>query len=129
MKETTEKLADLFKKATGQEQLIVKVEKLKNPDISSMITVSEQTRRMAEMMEMYGMSRSETGLGAQGETLILNANNELVQFVLNNEENENTELICQQLYDLALMGQRQLTPEEMTRFVERSNQVMMLVTK
>ena len=129
MKETTEKLADLFKKATGQEQLIVKVEKLKNPDISSMITVSEQTRRMAEMMEMYGMSRSETGLGAQGETLVLNANNHLVQFVLNNEDNENTELICQQIYDLAQLANHPLKPEEMTKFVARSNKILDILTK
>ena len=129
MKETTEKLAELFKKATGQEQLIVKVEKLKDADISSMITVSEQTRRMAEMMEMYGMSRSETGLGAQGETLILNANNELVQFVLNNEENENTELICQQLYDLAQLANHPLKPEEMTKFVARSNKILGILAK
>lgn len=129
LKETTEKLAELFKKATGQEHLIVKVEKLKNPDISSMITVSEQTRRMAEMMEMYGMSRSETGLGAQGETLILNANNNLVQFVLNNEENENTDLICQQIYDLAQLANHPLAPEEMTKFVARSNKILGILAK
>lgn len=129
MKETTEKLAELFKKATGQENLILKVEKLKNPEISSMITVSEQTRRMAEMMEMYGMSKSETGLGAQGETLILNANNELVQFILNNEENENTELICQQIYDLAQLANHPLKPEEMTKFVARSNKILGILTK
>ena len=129
LKETTEKLAELFKKATSQEHLIVKVEKLKNPDISSMITVSEQTRRMAEMMEMYGMSRSETGLGAQGETLILNANNNLVQFVLNNEENENTDLICQQIYDLAQLANHPLAPEEMTKFVARSNKILGILAK
>lgn len=129
MKDTTEKLSALFKKATGQENLIVKVEKLKNADISSMITVSEQTRRMAEMMEMYGMNSSDTGLGAQGETLILNANNHLVQFVLENEENENTELICQQIYDLAQLANHPLKPEEMTRFVARSNKILGLLTK
>lgn len=129
MKDTTEKLSALFKKTTGQENLIVKVEKLKNADISSMITVSEQTRRMAEMMEMYGMNSSDTGLGAQGETLILNANNHLVQFVLENEENENTELICQQIYDLAQLANHPLKPEEMTRFVARSNKILGLLTK
>ena len=71
-------MVKVFKKATGKENLILKVEKLKNADISSMITVSEQTRRMAEMMEMYGMGRSQTGLGDQGETLVLNSNNALI---------------------------------------------------
>ena len=102
-KELTEKLSEKFKKATGVENLIVKVEKLKNADMPSMITVSEQTRRMSEMMEMYGMSNSSTGLGAEGETLVLNMNNDLVQYVLNNVESENTTTICQQLWEYRLM--------------------------
>lgn len=129
MKETTEKLSDLFKKATGEDKLIVKVEKLKNPEISSMITVAEQTRRMAEMMKMYGMDSSETGLGAQGETLVLNANNALVQFVLDHPDNENTDLICQQIYDLAQLANHPLKPEEMTKFVARSNQILSILAK
>ena len=128
-KETAEKLAELFKKATGRENLILKVEKLKNAEISSMITVSEQTRRMAEMMEMYGMSSSQTGLGDQGETLVLNMNNPLVQFVMNNEDNEYTETICQQIYDLARLANHPLKPEEMTKFVARSNQILTILTK
>lgn len=85
-KKKNSQLSEKFKKATGVENLIVKVEKLKNADMPSMITVSEQTRRMSEMMEMYGMSNSSTGLGAEGETLVLNMNNDLVQYVLNNDE-------------------------------------------
>jgi molecular chaperone HtpG len=129
VKEQTEKLAELFKKATGKENLILKVEKLKNPEISSMITVSEQSRRMAEMMKMYGMEESLTGMGEQGETLVLNMNNELVQFVLNNEENENTDTICQQIYDLARLANHPLKPEEMTAFVARSNKILGILTK
>lgn len=128
-KEMTDKLAEVFKKATGKENLILKVEKLKNADISSMITVSEQTRRMAEMMEMYGMGRSQTGLGDQGETLVLNSNNALVQFVLEHEDNENTPLICQQIYDLAQLANHPLKPEEMTKFVARSNKILGILTK
>jgi molecular chaperone HtpG len=129
VKEQTEKLAELFKKATGKENLILKVEKLKNPEISSMITVSEQSRRMAEMMKMYGMEESLTGMGEQGETLVLNMNNELVQFVLNNEENENTDTICQQIYDLARLANHPLKPEEMTAFVARSNKILGILTQ
>ena len=125
----TDKLAEVFKKATGKENLILKVEKLKNADISSMITVSEQTRRMAEMMEMYGMGRSQTGLGDQGETLVLNSNNALVQFILEHEDNENTPLICQQIYDLAQLANHPLKPEEMTAFVARSNKILGILTK
>lgn len=128
-KELTEKLSEKFKKATGVENLIVKVEKLKNADMPSMITVSEQTRRMSEMMEMYGMSNSSTGLGTEGETLVLNMNNDLVQYVLNNDESENTTTICQQLYDLARLANHPLKPEEMTAFVARSNKILSILTK
>ena len=128
-KELTEKLSEKFKKATGVENLSVKVEKLKNADMPSMITVSEQTRRMSEMMEMYGMSNSSTGLGAEGETLVLNMNNDLVQYVLNNDESENTTTICQQLYDLARLANHPLKPEEMTAFVARSNKILSILTK
>ena len=129
VKEKTEKLAEIFKKATGKEHLILKVEKLKNADVSSMITVSEQSRRMAEMMKMYGMEESMTGMGEQGETLVLNLGNDLVQFVLNNEDNENTETICQQIYDLARLANHPLKPEEMTAFVARSNKILGILAK
>ena len=128
-KELTEKLAEIFKKATGQEQLILKVEKLKNADTPAMITVSEQSRRMAEMMEMYGMSQSMTGMGAQGETLVLNMNNSLVQYVLDHQDGDNTNLICQQIYDLARIANHPLKPEEMTSFVARSNQILAVLAK
>lgn len=128
-KEITEKLSEVFKKATGKENLILKVEKLKNAETPSMITVSEQSRRMAEMMRMYGMGDSMTGLGEQGETLVLNVNNNLVKFVMENTENENTEMICQQIYDLARLSNHPLKPEEMTQFVQRSNKILEVLTK
>ncbi len=127
-KEVTEKLADIFKKATGNDKLILKVEKLKNADIASMITVSEQSRRMSEMMRMYGMADGMPGMGEE-ETLVLNANNNLVQYVLENKEGENTDLICQQIYDLARLANHPLKPEEMTAFVQRSNQILTILTK
>lgn len=128
-KKLTEKLAGIFKKATGQEHLILKVEKLKNAETPAMITVQEQSRRMAEMMEMYGMDSSLTGMGAQGETLILNLNNSLVSYVMDHEEGENTELICQQIYDLARLANHPLKPEEMTDFVTRSNKILGILAK
>ena len=126
---TAESLVEIFRKELGNDKLEVKVEKLKNADMPSMITVSEQTRRMSEMMEMYGMSNSSTGLGAEGETLVLNMNNDLVQYVLNNDESENTTTICQQLYDLARLANHPLKPEEMTAFVARSNKILAILTK
>ena len=128
-KEFTEKLAEIFKKATGEENLILKVEKLKNAETPAMITVSEQTRRMSEMMEMYGMSQSMTGMGTQGETLVLNLNNDLVQYVLNHEESEERTMICQQIYDLARLSNHPLKPEEMTDFVARSNKILGILMK
>ena len=130
-KELTDKLAEIFKKATGKENLILKVEKLKNVEMPAMITVSEQTRRMSEMMEMYGMSQSMTGMGEQGETLVLNINNDLVKYVLDHasDEGSDTDLIAEQVYDLARLSNHPLKPEEMTKFVTRSNKILTTLMK
>ena len=125
----SEELTELFKKATNKENIVVKVENLKNKEISSMITVSEEARRMQDMMRMYSMPGMDFGMGGQGETLVLNANNELVEYVMSNKDGENVSLICEQLYDLALLQQAPLQPEAMTRFINRSNKIMMLLAK
>ena len=128
LEEDTTKLTDIFKKALGRENMTVKVEKLKNADVSSMITLSEESRRMQDMMKMYGMA--DTGMfGGDGETLVLNANNDLVQYILANPEGEHTEMICQQLYDLALLAHKPLPADALTKFVERSNKLMKLLAK
>lgn len=123
----SEEVSKLFKKAVKKDNITVKVEKLKNKDIASMITVSEEARRMQDMMKMYSMPGMD--MGKEGETLILNANNKLVEYVLDNQEGENVSLICEQLYDLALLQQGPLQPEAMTKFINRSNKIMMLLTK
>jgi molecular chaperone HtpG len=126
----SEEVSKLFKKAVKKDNITVKVEKLKNKDIASMITVSEETRRMQDMMKMYSMNGMDFGgMSKEGETLVLNANNKLVEYVLDNQEGENVELICEQLYDLALIQQAPLQPEAMTKFINRSNKIMMLLTK
>ncbi len=127
----SEEITELFKKAVNNDKIVVKVEKLKNKDISSMITVSEEARRMQDMMKMYAMPGmgADLGMGKEGETLVLNAENDLVKYVLDNQQGENVELICEQLYDLALMQQSPLQPEAMTKFVNRSNKIMMLLAK
>ncbi len=125
----SEEISKLFKKAIKKDNITVKVEKLKNKDISSMITVSEETRRMQDMMKMYSMPGMDFGMNKEGETLILNANNQLVEYVLEHQDGENVSLICEQLYDLALLQQAPLQPEAMTKFVSRSNKIMMLLTK
>lgn len=95
-----------------------------------MITVSEESRRMQDMMKMYAMPGMDMGMmGREGETLILNANNKLVAYVLDNQTGENVDIICEQLYDLALIQQAPLQPEAMTKFIDRSNRIMMLLTK
>ncbi len=128
LEEDTTKLTDIFKKALGRENMTVKVEKLKNADVSSMMTLSEESRRMQDMMKMYGMG--DTGMfGGEGETLVLNANNELVQYILSNPEGEHTDMICQQLYDLALLAHKPLPADALTKFVERSNKLMKLLAK
>ncbi len=130
LQKDSDTLKEVFKKALGKEQLEVKVEKLKNEKVSSMITLSEETRRMQDMMKMY----SANGMGGMdfsemGQTLVLNANNALVQYVLENTEGENTEMFCKQLYDLALISHQPLEADKMTEFIERSNEIMMLLAK
>lgn len=123
----SEEIAEIFKKAVKNENITVKLEKLKNEEIASMITVSEESRRMQDMMKMYampGMDMGMMGMGKEGETLILNANNKLVSYVLDHKEGENIDIICEQLYDLALIQQSPLQPEAMTKFIERSNKIM-----
>ena len=124
--ELAETLGQIIKKALKNDKLSVKVSKLKNKKISSMLTVSEESRRMQDMMKMYGMSGMDMGaMGGNGETLILNANHPLVQNITQNPEGENSSLICEQLYDLAKLQNAPLSPEEMTRFIARSNEIMM----
>ena len=132
-KETFQKNADslteIFRKVLNNEKLDVIVEKLKDENIASMAVLSEESRRMEEMMKMYGMGGMDTGMFGGQASLILNADHPLVQYVVENKEGENVELICKQLYDLALLAHKPLSPQEMTAFVQRSNQIMMLLTK
>ena len=125
LKDTTEKLQQLFREQLGNEHLQVEVQDLKDEKISAMITLSEQSRRMQEMMKMYGMG----DMGSTENTLVLNANNALVKYVLENPESEHVSTICHQLYDLALIAHEPLPADEMAAFVERSNEIMMLLTK
>ena len=127
-KKTSEELTEVFKKALNNDKLDIKVEKMKNASVASMITVSEETRRMQDMMKMYNMGGMDmSAFGATGETLVLNANHPLVKYVLENKEGENTVKICEQLYDLASLAHGQLSPERMTNFVNRSNDIMMIM--
>lgn len=130
LKEDTETLKEMFRKATGKDQLEVKVEKLKNDKVSSMITLSEEARRMQDMMKMY----SANGMGGMelpdvGQTLVLNANNDLVQYLLANKDGEHSDMFCKQLYDLAMISHQPLQADKMTEFINRSNEIMMLLTK
>ena len=131
VKAQTESLSEIFKKALGKEQLEVKVEKFKNENISSMMTLSEETRRMQDMMKMYSMGGNgmDMGMFGGGETLVLNSANKLVQYILDHKEGEHVELFCKQLYDLAMIAHKPLPAEEMTAFVARSNEIMMLLAK
>ena len=130
LKEETELLTEIFKKATGRDNLEIKVEKLKNDKVSSMITMSEDARRMQDMMKMYAANgMGGMGMSDMGQTLVLNANHALVQYVLEHKEEDNTDLICKQLYDLALISHHPLEAEKMTEFIKRSYEIMMLLAK
>ena len=128
LKETNEKLSEIFKKALDNKDLVVKAEKLKNENISSMITMSEEGRRMKDMMKMYNLYGMDMPMKDQF-TLILNANNSLVKYILDNPESDNSTLIAKQLFDLAMIQNKPLEPSEMTAFIERSNEILNLIAK
>ena len=130
MEEQAESISKLMKKALKNDKITIKVEKLKNKKISSMITLSEESRRMQDMMKMYSMPGMDmSAFGGEGETLILNANHPLVQYITDHQDGENAEMICEQLYDLAKLQHAPLSADAMTKFVARSNDIMMLLTK
>ncbi len=126
---TTDSLVEIFRKELGNEKLDVKVEKLKDENVASMAVLSEENRRMQEMMKMYGMGGMDASMFGSQATLVLNANHPLVQFLVANKDSKNASIICKQLYDLAMLAHKPLSPEEMTAFVKRSNDIMMLLTK
>ena len=125
----TDSLVEIFRKALGNDKLEVKVEKMKDENVASMITLSEESRRMQEMMKMYGMSGMDPAMFGTNATLILNANHPLVEYVVEHKDGENTDIFCHQLYDLAMLAHKPLSPEEMTEFVKRSNEIMMKLAK
>ena len=130
LEEQAKALGEIMKKVLNNDRITVKVEKLKDDKISSVLTLSEETRRMQDMMKMYSMSGMDMGgFGGEGETLILNANHPLVQYITDNQEGENVDKICEQLYDLAKIQQAPLSPEAMAKFIARSNEIMMILTK
>ncbi len=132
LKEETDTLTEIFRKAIGNDKLTVKVEKLKNETVSSIITLSEEGRRMQEMMKMYamgGMGGMDTSMFGGDATLTLNANNTLVKYIFENKDSEHVPTFCQQLYDLAMISNQPLAPDAMTRFIARSNEIMMLLAK
>ena len=127
--ETVKALTDLFRKNLNKEKLEVRVEKLKNENVAAMITLSEESRRMQDMMKMYNMYGMDSSMFGGGETLVLNANHPLVKFIVDNGEASQVPVICEQLYDLAMLSHKQLSPEEMTKFVQRSNEILLMLAK
>lgn len=130
LEDKTKDMAELFKKVLSNESLVVKVEKLKDASVSSVLTVSEESRRMQDMMKMYSMGGAmDMGMfGSEGQTLILNDNNALVKYIIENKDSEDVNMFCEQLYDLALIANKPLSPDAMTRFVSRSNEIMLKLT-
>ncbi len=129
LKAENDKLSELFRKVLNKEKLEVKVMKLKNDKVSSMITLSEESRRMQDMMKMYNMYGMDPGMFGSSETLVLNSNNKLVQYVFEHGDAEHVAMICEQLYDLAMLSHKPLEPEAMTKFISRSNEIMLVLAK
>ena len=127
--EMTKTLTDLFRKNLNKEKLEVKVENLKNESVAAMMMLSEESRRMQDMMKMYNMYGMDPSMFGGQETLVLNAKHPLVKYLAGNTESEHSAVICEQLYDLAMLSHKQLSPDEMTRFVQRSNEILMLLAK
>ena len=130
LEEKEKEISEKLKKALKNDKLVVKLEKLKDKKVSSMLTVSEESRRMADMMKMYALNGMSMGdFGTEGQTLILNANHPLVQYVMENNDEKNTSMICEQLYDLARIQNAPLDADAMSKFIERSNEIMMILAK
>ena len=129
LKDATETLKEVFSKALNNDKLTIQVQKLKNADTPSIITLSEEGRRMQDMMKMYAMGGMDASMFGGDYTLTLNYNNALVQYILNNKDSENVPMFCEQLYDLAMISNQPLSPEAMTKFMKRSNDIMLLLTK
>ena len=127
--ETSKTLTEVFRDALKNDKLEVKVENLKNEKVAAMMTLSEKSRRMQDMMKMYNMYGMDPSMFGGQETLVLNAKHPLVQFVADNKDSDKTPVICEELYDLAMLSHKQLSPEEMTRFVQRSNEILLMLTK
>ena len=127
--ETSKTLTEVFRDALKNDKLEVKVENLKNEKVAAMMTLSEESRRMQDMMKMYNMYGMDPSMFGGQETLVLNAKHPLVQFVADNKDSEKIPVICEELYDLAMLSHKQLSPEEMTRFVQRSNEILLMLTK
>ena len=127
--EATTTLTEVFKAALNNDRLTIKVENLKDEAVSSILTLSEQGRRMQDMMKMYGMGGMDPSMFAADQTLTLNANNALVKYILENKDSENVPMFAEQLYDLALISNQTLSVDAMTKFVKRSNDIMLLLTK
>ena len=128
-KKAADSLVEIFRKELNNDKLEVKVEKLKDDKVASMAVLSEQERRMQEMMKMYGMGGMDPSMFGSQATLVLNANHPLVKFLVEHKRSKNVPIICKQLYDLAMLAHKPLSPEEMTAFVQRSNEIMLLLTK
>ena len=127
--ETAKALAEVFRTSLKNDKLEIKVENLKNEKVAAMLTLSEESRRMQDMMKMYNMYGMDPSMFGSQETLVLNAKHPLVQYVAENKDSQNTPVICEELYDLAMISHKQLSPEEMTRFVQRSNEILLMLTK
>lgn len=127
--EMVKTLTELFRTNLKNDKLEVQVEKLKNENVAAMMTLSEESRRMQDMMKMYNMYGMDPGMFGGQETLVLNAKHPLVQFVAENKDSSKVPVICEQLYNLAMMSHKQLSSQEMTRFVQRSNEILLMLTK
>ena len=128
--EATNTLSEVFKKTLNNDKLTVQAEALKNADVASILTLSEQGRRMQDMMKMYSMGGGmDANMFAADQTLTLNINNPLVKYILDNKDSEHVPMFTEQLYDLALLANQPLSPDAMTKFVKRSNDIMLLLTK
>ena len=123
----TENISKVFKKAIKKDKIAIKLEKLKNKKVASMITLSEESRRMQDMMKMYGMG-DMGGMEREGETLVLNYNHPLVKRMMEGS-GKNEQLICEQLYDLARLQHAPLEAEEMSRFIQRSNELLSMLAE
>lgn len=128
-KENFDKLVQRAKDYLSQDKIDIEVKNLKNDSLASLLIISEESRRMEDMMKQYAMMGLDPSMfgGNTDKTLVLNSSHSLVKKLLSAENKDNEKLIIEHLYDLAQLSNASLSPERMSAFIQRANSILAMI--